>query len=317
MLKATDKDPFRRVIDIKARFAEKPLEMKNDAFTVRIAQFAEDTMRVVIARKESFNTVVSPREDNSLIIEIELPPEERKSAAEPSAATAQSKQPRPLIVIDAGHGGRDTGAIGNKKVYEKDIALKVALQTAQILRERGFDVNLTREKDIYLTLQERTNLANRVKADLFVSIHGNASPAGAKLEGIETFFLSPARSDRAKDVAAQENSATMENMARYSKETFLNFLNRETVVQSNKLAIDIQRGMLQNVREEFPSALDNGVREGPFWVLVGAQMPAALVEVGYITHTEEVKKLLSAAYQKRIAEGIATGIESYFANLNR
>ena len=195
--------------------------------------------------------------------------------------------------------------------------LNVALETARVLKERGFEVVTTRNKDVYISLQDRTGLANRVNADVFISIHANASPLSRTLQGVETYFLSPARSDRAKEVAALENSVVVENMGHYTQEAFLNFLNRETVVASNKLAIDVQRGMLQGVRGRFKSVQDNGVREGPFWVLVGAQMPAVLVEIGYLTHPEEIKRLTDRDYQRSVAHGIATGVENYFLNQRR
>jgi N-acetylmuramoyl-L-alanine amidase len=132
------------------------------------------------------------------------------------------------------------------------------------------------------------------------------------MKGIETFFLSPAKSERAKRIAALENRADISSMGYYSKLTFLNFLNREKIIASNKLAIDVQKGILFNLRKYFKDVQDGGVREGPFWVLVGAQMPSILVEVGYITNPTEAKRLFNPFYQKLIAKGIADGIDNYF-----
>lgn len=325
-LKLKGDDAFRRVIDVKARYAPGVFESSGVTVpSIKIAQFSPDTTRVVLTHAKAFNISVKCW-DKRLVIDIDAEGEPQKTVAkedesEPEPIVKETPKRfggyKPIVVVDPGHGGRDAGAIARRKTLEKDIVLKVAKETARALKERGFEVIMTRERDVYVTLQDRTGLANRVKADIFVSIHANASPIGGNLEGIETYFLSPARSDRAKDVAALENSVVVENMGRYSQETFLNFLNRETVVASNKLAIDVQRGMLFGVRERFPSVPDNGVREGPFWVLVGAQMPAVLVEVGYLTHAEEIKRLTNDTYQKSVAQGIALGVESYFVNLYR
>lgn len=326
---------FKRVVDLKAVYPGRQFESTAVMpVGVRIAQFSPDTTRVVFYHEKLFNISVKAW-DNKLVIDLEAPataapvPEPR-AAPEPKPEPAKTPPPvqkvtpapataarfggyKPVVVVDPGHGGRDTGAIFGS-VREKDIVLNVALETARVLRARGFEVLMTRDRDVYITLQERTGLANRVKADVFVSIHANASPMSRTLQGLETYFLSPARSDRAKDVAALENSVVVENMGRYTQETFLNFLNREMVVASNKLAIDVQRGMLSGVRGRFKEVNDNGVREGPFWVLVGAQMPAVLVEIGYLTHPDELRRLTDGAYQRAVAEGIALGVETYFLN---
>ncbi len=218
------------------------------------------------------------------------------------------------IVIDAGHGGKDSGAVGYKKYQEKRAVLKVAKLLKKMLKKKGYRVYLTREDDHFLKLSERTHFANRKKADLFISIHANAAPSSQKLslKGVETFFLSPAKTEKAKRIAAKENASAM-NLDRISKDTLLSFLNRTKIVQSNKLAIDIQSGILSTVRKKYDKIVDGGVREAPFWVLVGAQMPAVLVEIGYITNPLEGERLFNPFYQKALAEGIMHGINNYFA----
>jgi len=120
-----------------------------------------------------------------------------------------------------------------------------------------------------------------------------------------------ARSERAKRVAAIENRADVNDLDRYTKNTYLSLLNNKKMVESNKLAIDLQKQILSSLRRKYRGVVDNGVREGPFWVLVGAQMAAVLIEIGYITHPTEAKRLFNPNYQKLLAEGIANGIESY------
>ncbi len=148
-----------------------------------------------------------------------------------------------------------------------------------------------------------------------MSIHANAAHKSRIKEarGIETFFLSPARSERAKRVAAKENKSDMSTMSYSTKTVFLESLNRPRITASQKLAIDIQRNVLFTARNLYKDVLDGGVREGPFWVLVGAQMPSILVELGYISHPVEGKRLYTSKYQKELALGIANGVDSYFA----
>lgn len=219
------------------------------------------------------------------------------------------------IVLDAGHGGDDVGAVGPNKRYEKVINLNVTKYLAAILKQRGYTVYLTRSKDVFIKVVERTVLANEKNADLFMSIHTNAVPKekANEVDGIETFFLSPAREERAKRVAALENKSDIREMSSSSKDVFLESLNRPRITASHKFAIDVQAGILQSARSKYKDIQDSGVREGPFWVLVGAQMPSILVELGYISHPVEGKRLYDKNYQQLLANGIANGVDSYFS----
>jgi N-acetylmuramoyl-L-alanine amidase len=180
----------------------------------------------------------------------------------------------------------------------------------------GFKVYLTRTRDKFVELSDRTHFANLKNADIFISLHANAVPRSKAKEahGIETYFLSPARSSRAKRVAALENKGDMDKMSLGSKDSLLTILNQSKITASNKMAIDIQRNMLYTLRGIYGKSTikDGGVREGPFWVLVGAQMPSILIEVGYISHPKEGRRIKTKSYQKSIASGIAQGVKSYF-----
>ncbi len=219
------------------------------------------------------------------------------------------------IVLDAGHGGKDCGAMSTNLVCEKDIVLEVVKFLHKELKKRGYSVLLTRDKDIYIDLVGRTELANRKSADLFISVHANSIPkrSTSNAHGIETYFLSTARSERARKVAEQENKDDVNLMDYFSKSLFLNSLNTQRLIVSNKLAIDVQYGMLQSVRKNYPDVVDGGVREGPFWVLAGALMPSILIEIGYNSHAIESKRIQSKPYQKILAKGIADGIDSFFS----
>ncbi|GAA7332084.1 N-acetylmuramoyl-L-alanine amidase [Helicobacter pylori] len=219
------------------------------------------------------------------------------------------------IVLDAGHGGKDCGAMSANLVCEKDIVLEVVKFLHKELKKRGYSVLLTRDKDIYIDLVARTELANKKSADLFISVHANSIPkrSASNAHGIETYFLSTARSERARKVAEQENKDDVNLMDYFSKSLLLNSLNTQRLIISNKLAIDVQYGMLQSIRKNYPDVVDGGVREGPFWVLAGALMPSILIEIGYNSHAIESKRIQSKPYQKILAKGIADGIDSFFS----
>ncbi len=236
--------------------------------------------------------------------------------AEKNDASIKNKRKKhKKIVLDAGHGGKDCGAMSANLVCEKDIVLEVVKFLHKELKKRGYSVLLTRDKDIYIDLVGRTELANKKSADLFISVHANSIPkrSTSNAHGIETYFLSTARSERARKVAEQENKDDVNLMDYFSKSLLLNSLNTQRLIVSNKLAIDVQYGMLQSVRKNYPDVVDGGVREGPFWVLAGALMPSILIEIGYNSHAIESKRIQSKPYQKILAKGIADGIDSFFS----
>ena len=245
----------------------------------------------------------------------------QESTIEPSLVNNSQPQvpdKRKIIVIDPGHGGKDSGAIGINSKKEKNIVFAVAVLTKELLEKRGYKVLLTRDGDYFVELQDRTRFADSKGADLFLSIHANAvdlrhSDPG-KAKGVETFFLSPARSERAKRAAEKENGPSMDVMDSITKGAFLNVLNREKIVASNKFAIDIHRAVLANLRAKFKDTVDGGVREAPFWVLVGAQMPAVLVEIGYITNPDEAERFDNPIFRNLLARGLADAVDSYFEN---
>jgi len=228
---------------------------------------------------------------------------------------------RYTIIVDPGHGGHDSGAMDpTHRYWEKRAVLAIALKLRHHLKKMGFNVVMTRSSDRFIKLHRRTRYANLKHGDVFVSIHANAvgrlSRAGS-VHGVETYFLSPARSARARRVAAKENSIAFKKYYKSSMNTFLKTLTRSKIILSNKLALDVQSSMLSRLREIYRGVSDGGVRPAPFWVLVGAEMPAVLVETGYITHPWEKKRLYDPKYQDRLARGIAEGIARYLRNRER
>jgi len=312
------------VFDIKGRFKDaKPTKLKiNGINKISISQYKYNTLRISLSHNTDLNTyyIINRK---SIIIKIKNIPKTKsrkkatiiKSVAQTTLPSIKYLNKKRVIVIDAGHGGKDVGAVGPNRRYEKNAVLKVSKYLYQTLRQRGYKVYLTRTKDRFIKVHNRTKLSNAKQADIFISVHANAAMKHRvkKAKGIETFFLSPARSKRAKRVAASENRSDMRKMSYSSKNSLLTILNQSKITQSNKLAIDIQQNILHSVRSKHKGVVDGGVREGPFWVLVGAQMPAILVELGYISHPVESKRLYSTKYQKLLAKGIANGVDSYFS----
>jgi N-acetylmuramoyl-L-alanine amidase len=311
------KKKYRYVFDIHASMLTKSQNLRKDNIgKIRLAQFDPSTLRLVI--ENSTKLAIRFKTDNSHL-QVNI----KQTSADVSTLPTKYRAVSPkrldrnkVIVIDSGHGGKDPGAVGYRRYREKIVVFQIAEELENILKSRGFKVHMTRDRDKFVKLSKRTKFANKKKADIFISIHANAvaKKSAKKVHGIECYFLSNSRSERAKRVAAKENSADMSDMSFYGKQSFLNTLNSHNIVASNKLAIDLQRGMLASLKKSYKNVKDGGVREGPFWVLVGAQMPSVLVEVGFITHPREAKRLVNSKYQRKLALGLANGVERYFLN---
>ena len=321
-LTLNSKSSSRFVIDLPIFKATSTNNIKKAPLKdVRVANFKPGVTRVVLENSTPFKAWIKNGEDrleiySTLFSKATPPKTTAPKVAAPKATAPKAITPTPMaktIVIDPGHGGKDPGGMAFK-LKEKDIVLTIGLKLSKELTKRGYKVLMTRSSDKFINLRDRTKFANKNRADMFISLHTNAAPNSKKaksLQGFETFFLSPARSERSKNAAALENQSTVDEMSYFSKQTFLNFLNREKIISSNKLAIDIQKYTLNHMLKRY-KINDGGVREAPFWVLVGALMPAVLVELGYITHPNESRLLNNQNYQNDLVIGIANGIDAYF-----
>ncbi len=278
----------------------------------RIAQNSSERVRVVIkSSQKSLNR--HAYRDNILVI----PLKDNQDASISGRTIANiGKKHKRIVVIDAGHGGKDNGATCCRGIVEKKIVLSISKKVKVKLENMGYKVYMTRSGDRFVKLPKRTEFANKKMADVFVSIHANAAPSlrRAKLfRGIEVYYLSPAKSERAKRAAEKENSVMFENKDYYTKNAYLSLLNREKIIESHKLGLDVRRNIVKNLRKRYKIDA-GGVKTANFWVLVGAQMPSILVEVGYITNPIEGKNLLTDRYQSLLAKGIAKGIDRYIKN---
>lgn len=296
----------------------------------RAGQFTKDKVRVVVdiksfkdykvfSLKDPFRVVIDLWGKGSKITKSSIPTKPKLSGKKtsPSDLAKQLALGVQKIVIDAGHGGKDYGAPGYiKGVHEKHITLAIAKKlAAKIKKELPCEVVMTRETDKYLTLEERTAFANTQNADLFISIHTNASRS-RRAYGIETYFLNFATDDAAVLVAARENATSKKNIS--DLETILTSLMQNSKInESSRLAGYIQKSMCSHLKKKGYGRIKNkGVKQAPFYVLIGAQMPAVLIETSFISNSRECKRLTLPQYQQRLSEGIVSGIFQYIKELN-
>ena len=221
------------------------------------------------------------------------------------------------IVIDAGHGGHDSGALcAGKK--EKDLVLQITKKLYKEFKSEGYKVALTRSTDRFLKLGQRTRIADKKDAKVFISIHANAIGDKSRfheVEGVETYFLQKTRDAKSQRIAARENASVLQGTDKLSQDVIIDaVLNGPKIIESNKLAIDVQRNMIKNLNSEYRGVKNGGVRPAPFYVLVGASRPSILVEVGYLTNPKERQRLFTSDYQDEIVEGIVEGVGNYLDN---
>lgn len=212
------------------------------------------------------------------------------------------------ILLDAGHGGKDPGAVSHG-IKEKDINLRMVKILGKLLQEKGFKVLYTRTSDLFIPLEERTAIANSKKADLFISIHCNAHRS-SKIRGLEIYYLNLTKSKDALRVAARENAVSEKSISDLQLILTELMLNSK-ITESRDLAKLARRNCVQKVKPIYSSLLDHGVKEAPFYVLMGAKMPAILVEMGYITNAKDRKQLTSYSYLKALALGLVEAILQY------
>jgi N-acetylmuramoyl-L-alanine amidase len=219
------------------------------------------------------------------------------------------------IVIDPGHGGHDPGAKGGD-VSEAELVLDVSLRLEKLLEKiPGVEVVLTRRSDEYVSLQERTAIANHESADLFLSIHANASNS-AQVQGVETYVLNFATTLSAASVAARENAASGQNMGELPDVVKTIALNNK-LDESRDFAAFIQREMVARLRPANKALRDLGVKQAPFVVLIGAAMPSVLTEIAFMTNAQDTKLLKSSSYRQRIADALFEAIRSYQGSLKK
>jgi N-acetylmuramoyl-L-alanine amidase len=294
---------------------------------IRLGQFNPTTVRVVFDLERSdFDYKAFMLEDPSrLVVDFstktgptyEKPKEPEKDKGNNTRTEARASKKR--VVIDPGHGGHDPGAVGPTGLYEKDVVLDVALKAKEHIERRHpyIEVHLTRDRDVFIPLDKRAQVANNLNADLFVSVHANASP-NRLARGIETYLLNWTDDEEAMRVAARENAISLKQMKELKSEVglILTSLERESKRdESIKIAGYVQNALASSITEEYPSVPNLGVKQALFYVLVGAKMPSVLAEVAFISNPQEEKLLANEEFRDRLAFALAEGINGYFMNL--
>jgi N-acetylmuramoyl-L-alanine amidase len=218
------------------------------------------------------------------------------------------------IVIDPGHGGYDLGTVGPGGLYEKDIVLSIARDLQKLLQEQmGAEVFLTRNDDAFISLEERTAIANQHHADLFISIHANSS-RNRSISGVETYYLDFAKSDTEREIAARENATTASSVHEL-EDLIKKIAQADKSAESKELASIVQKDLFSGAHRLFPSAQNRGVRSAPFIVLIGANMPSVLTEIAFISNPRDERLLKKAANQERLVKALFSGIEDYVKTL--
>jgi N-acetylmuramoyl-L-alanine amidase len=299
---------------------------------VRNAQFDPETVRVVLDTQtnisdykiftldEPFRVVIDVLSNAGAPLLVLKPGLTKKMAARETNKTEAPLDQRPLlnlkkIVIDPGHGGKDPGTCSPNGLKEKDIVLDVALRVAKVLRENpAYEVILTRDRDVFIPLEERTALANAKEADLFLSIHVNAAP-NHEARGIETYVLAQTSDKESMRLAAMENSTSAKQTSDLQS-ILLDLMQNSKLNESLKLAGLVQEEMVDGLKKKFNTVADLGVKKAPFVVLIGAQMPAALTEIAFMSNPEEEKRLADEAYLTGVATHLAGGVSQYLDTMS-
>ncbi|MFN2547524.1 MAG: N-acetylmuramoyl-L-alanine amidase [Myxococcales bacterium] len=262
---------------------------------------------IVRAVKDAVAAITEPEEEPATAAKAR----EMRSAALASGSSLATQLGLKVrrVVVDAGHGGKDTGAIGPHKVREKDMALSIARKVASRLRSLGFNVIMTRNEDRFVSLDERTRIANDARADLFISIHCNAAKR-RKLEGVETWTLNVASDRYAARLAAFEN-AEADRTVSDLRLILADLATKANATDARDLAQSVQSSLVRTLRSRVGKVRDHGVKQALFYVLLGTHMPSILVETGFISNPAEESRLKSTRFQEGTAEAIARGVKDF------
>jgi len=303
---------------------------------VRIVQ--HDAMTVRVAADLDFDRIKSYRvwylpDPFRILLDI-YPKEAAQVSSQPQIGPAGPETPRPpqpstsgyslarqlglgvqTVVIDPGHGGTDPGCLGAGGQKEKDLVLDLALKLQKLLTAAGLSVIMTRESDIFIPLEKRTVLANQIKADLFISIHANAS-FNRQRTGVETFFLNFSPDASVNEIAALENATSTKTLGEMTN-ILKKIAQNSKIMESRDLAEKVQRNLVRYMSKFYSEVKDLGAKGGPFWVLIGGDMPSVLVEVSHLSNSAEEKRMKDETYRQRIAEGIAEGVQVYRQSLGK
>ncbi len=303
---------IKHVYDIKNGLLSSGKTIKNlkakGVKSIRIGQFNKNVLRIVI---ESKYLLAKQHRLKNRTLTIYLPAYNKVlSSKKVKKKRLYKKRHQKLIILDAGHGGRDIGA-SHRNIIEKDLTLSMTRKLRDVLKKMGYRVRMTRSTDKTMRLKERTDYANRYKGNIFISLHVNAAPKkrtpNVRYEGITVFYLSTKNIKK----RLRKRRTHYKSKKRYSEKAAQQMISQWKSRHSKSLAIKVRKNIFKHLRKYY-SVNDKGIKRQGFWVLLATTMPSILVETGYISHKKDLKRLQNSNYQRRLVEGIAKGVNSYF-----
>ena len=319
------KSPDRIYVDIyQAKLNpilyEKIILVQNDHLSqIRVAQKTSSTVRIVADMNLDISSFRVWHLPDPFRIIIDIHPSKFYRPSQPTSKKLSIIRQLGLgvqrVVIDPGHGGKDPGCVGKNGTLEKDVVLAVSRLLKTLLEKDGLEVILTRGSDIFLPVENRTVIANQKQADLFISIHANAT-RNRKLSGVETFYLNFSQDPSVIATAARENATSTKNISKM-KDIIEKIIQNTKIPESKELAKDIQNNLVSSLSKKYSNINSLGVKGGPFWVLIGAEVPSVLVEISFLSNPTEEKRLQSTQSRQRIAQGIYEGIMAYKHSLEK
>jgi N-acetylmuramoyl-L-alanine amidase len=314
--------PYRLVIEISAQVGKLPQHHPGEAIEPAPAKSGANDAAVAAAAEGQ------PSQPKEQLVSLE-----RRADIPPVSTVPPVTAPKPTadgdtsltralglkihrIVIDAGHGGHDTGTIGPHGLLEKDLCLDVALRLGREIEQKlpGAQVIYTRQDDTFIPLEQRTQIANDAKADLFISIHANSSHDEAA-RGVETYYLNFSTSDESMEVAARENAASQESLHDL-QDIIKKIARNDKIEESKEFAGDVQESLAHKLEASSPAVRDRGVKQAPFVVLIGADMPSILAEISFVSNPTDEKMLKTTQQRQKIADGLFRGVTQYLDSLN-
>lgn len=315
----------KKVADLEKTLKQTEGDVTAEDTTIAVAKAQPELKATSKPTTEPTFESVSPRE------EAKAEPKRRKRRSE-STATATAREARPTangersliralglkigkIVVDAGHGGHDTGTIGPSGYYEKDLVLDVALRLGKLLESKmGAEVVYTRDDDTFIPLETRTAIANQAQADMFISIHANSS-RDRDARGVETYYLNFTSSPDALEVAARENAVSAKSIHEL-QDLVKKITLKDKIDESREFAAEVQKSLHSGIAAKSPAVRNRGVKKAPFIVLIGANMPSILAEISFLSNAADEKRLQTQQYRQNIAEYLYRGIERYISGLS-
>jgi N-acetylmuramoyl-L-alanine amidase len=297
---------------------------------IRIAQKNHSTVRLAVDLDfkkikrhhvwhllDPFRIVIDIYPEEAPLSSPPLPPAQpAKPAKEGYSMVRQLGLGVQRIVIDPGHGGKDPGCIGRNGLQEKAIVLDVCMELKKLLEsKKNLEVILTRETDIFLPVESRPVIANQKRADIYISVHANSFP-NKKRSGVQTFYLNFSQDPSVNAIAAQENATSTKSISEM-KDIIMKIVQNSKIVESKELAEIIQDNIVRSLSNNYKDVKDLGVKGGPFWVLIGGEMPSILVEISHLSNSKEAERLKSPQYRQQVARGIYGGINNYMESLGK